>query len=183
VLEKIAWVATAVGVFVAVFAVRAANSQRRRQFETIYVQRYWALMDQLSLDAHKGCEPQSLDSSGHAAAIAAGPHVSDTDQRVVRSYLRLCEDELELRREGWISRETWAIWRTGIAAQLDRWPFKPVWYEVDKQTGPHPPDRAVHEEFELLGAFINEGEQDPLKAVPRRQRLGRSARRFITGAP
>jgi hypothetical protein len=36
--EEIATMATAVEVFVAVFAVRAANLQRRRQFETIYVQ-------------------------------------------------------------------------------------------------------------------------------------------------
>lgn len=50
----IASVATAIGIFVAVFAVRAANLQRRRQFETVYVQRYWALIDKLSLEALNG---------------------------------------------------------------------------------------------------------------------------------
>jgi hypothetical protein len=42
------------GVFIAVLAVRVSNLERRRQFETIFVQRYWSLIDCLSLDAQKG---------------------------------------------------------------------------------------------------------------------------------
>jgi hypothetical protein len=149
VLEQISWIATAIsaivtliGVVVAILAVGAAHLQRRRQFETIYVQRYWVLMDQLSLDAIKGRER---------------PQINPTDQHVIRSYLRLCEDELELRREGWISEETWAIWRTGILAQIQRWPFKAVWCEVDRQTGPGRPEGAL-EEFSLLRKFLPDGE-------------------------
>jgi hypothetical protein len=182
VLEDIAWVATAVGVLVAAFSVRAANSQRRRQFETIYVQRYWALMDQLSLDALKGCDPESFHSKG-PSTVDEGLDISQNDERIVRSYLRLCEDELELRREGWISYETWAIWQVGIAAQLRRWPFKLLWRDVNQQTGRDRPDQAVPKEFELLREFMDEGNNDPFKNVPRRKRLGRFVRRLLTGAP
>ncbi|GLY39785.1 hypothetical protein Amsp01_058080 [Amycolatopsis sp. NBRC 101858] len=40
----------------------------------------------------------------------ATDEVKADDERVVRAYLRLCEDQLELRRLGWISTSTWAIW-------------------------------------------------------------------------
>ncbi|MDI5975993.1 hypothetical protein [Amycolatopsis magusensis] len=83
---------------VAALSVRAAKRQRLRQFETVYVQRYWALMDRLSLDALRG-EP-------------VGDLVDD-DQRAVRAYLRLCEDQLDLRRRGWLSASTWLIWAEG----------------------------------------------------------------------
>jgi hypothetical protein len=182
VLEDIAWVATAVGVLVAAFSVRAANSQRRRQFETIYVQRYWALMDQLSLDALKDGQSKPHNSMG-PLTVADGQEICHNDQRIVHSYLRLCEDELELRREGWISSETWAIWQAGIAAQLQRWPFRPLWRDTNLQTGPNRPDRATPKEFELLRAFMDGGNKDPLRTVSRQKRFARFVRRLLTGAP
>ena len=173
-LEQIASVATAVGVVVAAagvviaaFSVRGANVQRRRQFETIFVQRYWSLIDRLSLDAQSGSER---------------PWVGATDESAVRSYLRLCEDELELRKEGWISGETWAIWQAGIEVQLERWPFKPIWREVDLQTGPSRPDRARQEEFTLLRDFLA-NKQDPQMSYSRWKRLRMFVRRVVTAAP
>jgi hypothetical protein len=53
-IQDIATIVTAVGVFVAVLGLRAAQRQRMRQFETLYVQRYWSLMDGLSLDVLRG---------------------------------------------------------------------------------------------------------------------------------
>jgi hypothetical protein len=184
VLEEIAWVATAVGVILVARSIRVANLQRRRQFETIFVQRYWALIDQLSLDAQKGRQPPLVEVDD-LTATPWHSQIKETDRRVVRSYLRLCEDELELRQEGWISRETWAIWQTGIAAQLERWPFKPIWCEVDQQTCPARPDPTVPEEFTLLRAFMteNKNKKDPLKAFPRPVRFRRSAYRLLRGAP
>lgn len=82
-LQEVASIATAFGVLIAVLALHAANLQRRRQFETIYVQRYWSLIDQLSLDAQKGRRRLNIE---------------DSNEKIVRSYLRLCEDELGLRK-------------------------------------------------------------------------------------
>lgn len=65
-------------------ALRASQRQRLRQLEMLYVQRYWALMDKLSLSALRGT-PQTT--------------VGEEDEKVVRAYLRLCEDQLELRMQ------------------------------------------------------------------------------------
>jgi hypothetical protein len=166
-LEPVAWGAAVIGLIVAYLAVRAAHLQRRRQFETIYVQRYWALMDQLSIEALKG-NPR--------------PTISLADQRVIRSYLRLCEDELELRQEGWISRETWAIWKTGITAQTKRWPFQAVWQEVDRETGPRRSNTDIPEEFTLLRKFLCDG-KDPKSMYSRWKRCWRFTCRLLTGSP
>jgi hypothetical protein len=165
-LEPVAWAATALTVIIAILTVRAAHLQRRRQFETIYVQRYWTLLDQLSLDALRSRQR---------------PQISVTDQRVIRSYLRLCEDELELRQAGWITRETWRIWQSGITAQLKRWPFEQVWSEVDRETGPKRPNGTL-EEFALLRDFLSAG-RDPLRENPRHKRACRYVRRLLTGGP
>jgi hypothetical protein len=163
-LEDAAWIAAVVAAFVAALAVRAANRPRRRQFETIYVQRYWSLMDQLSLEALQG---------------RSQPLIRTSDQRLIRSYLRLCEDELELHREGWISQETWKIWQTGISAQLRRWPFLTVWREVERET--RPTDTAPGE-FELLRAFVG-NPQDRRLVYPWWRRTLRALARWVTGGP
>lgn len=41
-------VAALIGVPVAVLQLRAAGKQRRREFEYLFVQRYWKIMDDLS---------------------------------------------------------------------------------------------------------------------------------------
>lgn len=97
----------------------------------------------------------------------------------MRSYLRLCEDELELRKEGWISGETWQIWQTGMVAQLRRWPFDVIWTEVNKQTGSERTNRSVPEEFQLLRQFW-EDEKDPKTLRPQWKRFARS---LLRGSP
>jgi hypothetical protein len=103
---------TAVGVLLGVLTLRGSQKQRMRQFESFYVDRYWLLMDQLSLEAARG---RKL------------PDVREDDEKVVRSYIRLCEDECELRHDAWIGDATWKIWSDGMRAQFKHWPFAPVW--------------------------------------------------------
>jgi hypothetical protein len=76
---------TAVGVLLALLSLRAARLQRRRQFETIYVQRYWTLMDGLTVDALAGRRTNTLHPQDEKAALA---------------YIRLCEDQLEFASRG-----------------------------------------------------------------------------------
>jgi hypothetical protein len=160
VLQDIGTVATAVGVLLAVLSLRAARLQRRRQFETIYVQRYWALMDGLTVDSLAGRRAEDV-----------GP----VDEKVALAYIRLCEDELELRQAGWISHETWQLWSAGIKAQLDhRWPFDEVWTEIAKKNK----DLGNDGEYKLLIDFMEHG-VDPHAAAPRRLRFWRA----ITPSP
>ncbi|GAA1866460.1 hypothetical protein GCM10009772_47340 [Pseudonocardia alni subsp. carboxydivorans] len=159
-LQDVGTIATAVGVLLAVLSLRAARLQRRRQFETIYVQRYWTLMDGLTADALAGRRTDT---------------VSPQDEKAALAYLRLSEDQLELRREGWISHETWEIWSAGIKAQLDRrWPFDVVWQKVAEANRDAGPDA----EYQLLRKFMNDA-VDPHTALPRRVRFWRA----ITPSP
>lgn len=119
-IQNISAVVTAVGVVLAALSIRAAQRQRLRSFEAFYVQRYWSLMDSLSLPALK---------------LQADYERCDGDEKAVRSYIRLCEDECELRQKGWISDATWKIWVEGMRDQLGREPFAQIWKEVHEQQG------------------------------------------------
>ena len=148
-IQNIAAVATTVAALIALFAgvvaaksLWALNRQRIRQFETTFVERYWSLMDRLSLAALRGVHQ---------------PNIADEDAKVSRLYLRLCEDQLELRRDGWISDETWEVWEPGIIAQIHRWPFSAEWEHVMLET----------DEFKLLRALIDPERRCDPKAVSR----------------
>lgn len=113
-LGNIAAVATAVGLFLAVIGLRQTQRQRVRQFEDFYVSRYWTLMDRLSLEI----------------AVGASNHLLPEDRKAVHAYLVLCEDELDLRAEGWISDATWELWSKGIQDQLGRGSVLEVWEQA-----------------------------------------------------
>ena len=117
-LADIALIVTAVGVLAAVFGLRQSNRERLRQFEAMYVQRYWSILDQLSLGTLAG---------------SAGNPPSDADLKAVRAYLLLCEDELEMRGRGYIADTTYKIWTDSAVAQLQQPIFQAVWEQVLKE--------------------------------------------------
>jgi hypothetical protein len=55
----------------------------------------------------------------------------------IRAYLRLSEDELEMRQKGWIGDGAYEIWRDGIRVQLTQSAFQRVWAAVGGE--PEPP--------------------------------------------
>jgi hypothetical protein len=61
-------------------------------FEERYVERYWDIIDHLSLDALKGLRPDPLP---------------EADNKTIRCYILLCEDQLEMRGSGYISDQTY----------------------------------------------------------------------------
>lgn len=95
-------IVTAVAVIFVVFQLVGDRTSRHREFENLYVQRYWNLMDQLSFD------PQYLPPEAP---------ISPQDRKLCLAYLRLCEDEVELRSQGYVTDQTWLIWAEGIKAQ------------------------------------------------------------------
>lgn len=142
---------TALGVIVAIvsliLSLRASKRQRQRQFEAMYVQRYWVLMDRLSLDAYRGI---------------GGDELSDEDQRAILAYFRLCEDQLEVRQNSWISDSTWNIWSGGMLDQIRRWPYKHVWAWVDEEAKSKSRIDGSSAEFALLRALIAENKLGPI---------------------
>lgn len=102
----IEWLTLAVaigGVAGGLFTLRQGNRQRLLELGSFYIQRYWAIDDDL-LRFPKGSE----------------------DHRHARHrYLRLCEDEFEAARRGWLDKHQWEIWHewisrsNGILGDLD----------------------------------------------------------------
>ena len=118
-LANIALIVTAVGVLAAVFGLRQSNRERLRQFEAMYVQRYWSIVDQLSLDALAG---STTDPP------------SEADLKAIRAYLFLCEDELEMRGRGYIADTTYKMWTDAAVTQLQQPMFQVVWEQVLKES-------------------------------------------------
>ena len=116
----IALIITGVGVIGALIALRQNYRQRLRQFEEMYVQRYWAISDRLSL--------ATMSSN------APGGQVDESDEKAIRAYIRLCEDEMEVRAEGWISDTTYAIWARAICIQMKMPGFAQVWQRVREES-------------------------------------------------
>lgn len=83
---------TALAVGFAVMQLMFHSRQMHRDFEVLYVQRYWALMDKRSTEF-------SVDGIRQPA-----------DKPVLHAYFQLCEDEIDLRRAGRITDSTWAQW-------------------------------------------------------------------------
>ncbi|MFG3488518.1 hypothetical protein [Streptomyces sp. NPDC047972] len=88
---------------------------RIKEIEDDYVARYWKILDMLPSDALVNRQPRKT---------------SDEARRAARLYLRLCEDEMELRAMGWVGRHTWREWRSGIRAQLRQWPINGEWERI-----------------------------------------------------
>lgn len=118
-IADIALIVTAVGVFAAVLGLRQSNRERLRQFEAMYVQRYWSILDQLSLDVLAG---------------SSKSHPSEADLKAIRAYVFLCEDELEMRGRGYIADTTYKIWTEAAVTQLQQPAFHAVWEQVLKES-------------------------------------------------
>ena len=76
-----------------------------RDLEMLYVQRYWALMDARSVHWVLDRNP------------------TPEDRVVVRGYLQLCEDEIDLRRLGRVTDNTRGFWDESMLSQLHDPPY------------------------------------------------------------
>jgi hypothetical protein len=119
----IAYVALAVsfaGATIAIVTLRLNYRQRLRQFEQMYVERYWHIIDRCSLAA---MSTKSSDTD-----------LSEEDQKAIRAYIRLCEEELMVRREGWISDVTYKIWAESTCTMMKLPMFAKVWNQVPEDS-------------------------------------------------
>jgi hypothetical protein len=142
--------AAVIGVFTAALQLMGLRKQRVRDFEDLFVQRYWKIMDDLSLEAIECAKPDG------------GP-VLPSDRKAVIAFLRLSEDELDLRAKDWIGEDTWKLWRDGMATQLRRWPFDVVWDEV-RQRESAAGDDGQFVQLRRAGDRLNEAGFDPKPA-------------------
>jgi hypothetical protein len=105
VTEKFFSILTSLALVFALLQLTQGRAAKHRDFENIYAQRYWALMDTIEGDPWQATSLLEL---------------STKDRRRMTAYLQLCEDELDLRRNGYITTKTWGIWADGMRSQCDR---------------------------------------------------------------
>jgi hypothetical protein len=153
--SDIALIVTAIGVIGVAVGLRQSYRERLRQFESMYVQRYWKILDQLSLEALK-------------ASPTVG--VGREDEKAIRNYILLCEDELQMRRSGYISDGTYQVWADGMRDQLNQPVFRKIWTQVEEEAREHQTFPYEHLRKLLNEPSSNAG--DPLTMSP----LGRKVR-------
>lgn len=88
-------VVAVVGVSLAIPQLRQGNRQQLLELGGLYIQRYWQIDDDL-LRLPKG-----------------SPEHTHPRHR----YLRLCEDELEAARNGWLDPKQWWVWHSWLARE------------------------------------------------------------------
>lgn len=134
-----------------VSSVSAARA-RVKTIEDAYIARYWQILDRFPADALIGEEGPQDDAEEAPAERAKREEL----RKSVLLYLRLCEDELELRKLGWVGGKTWKEWSLGIQAQLKQWPVAEEWAPIrDGQLAPH--------QFALLRNLDNNTQPDPFQ--------------------
>jgi hypothetical protein len=94
-IGDIAGIATALAVFIATAGVFAQGRARRFGLAQVYIRRYWQIDDNL------------LDEGSLTP-----------DSANARRYFRLCEDEFDAAREGWIDVAVWRAWHASIRLQV-----------------------------------------------------------------
>lgn len=160
-IADISLVVTAVGVLGAMVSLRQSYLERLRQFELKYIDRYWAIIDRLSFRA--------------LSVSDADP--TEDEERAIRSYFYLCEDEFDMRRHGYISDDTYWIWAPGIRTQLQQRMFSTVWKKIDKEARDEHGHRFVN-----LHALLAEENFDPLSmSVPAKYVRGLIGIRHLLG--
>jgi len=103
--------AIGVAIWVAVGQLRSQNKQQHREFENLYVQRYWSIVDRFGSDYRLNGRRTDLD---------------ETDLMACQAYLQLCEDEVDLYEAGRITSDTWEIWKSGIDSMLEEDHFRQI---------------------------------------------------------
>ena len=160
-VSDIALIVTAIGVLGVVIGLRQSYRERLRQFESRYVERYWKILDELSLEAVKG---------------ALSGKVIKSDEKAIRSYISLSEDELEMRHYGYIADSTYEQWGKGILSQLKKGGFDCVWKQVQHEIEAEDPHEFTYISILMNADKVKAGDNnDPLK-MDRWQRMLRGLR-------
>lgn len=134
-LADLATVAGGIAVIAATVPFFQARKQRLRDAEQWYVERYWAIQDRIPV-----------------TEASEGDVLKEPTNKDIYDELRLCEDELDLRRNGFLTNPTWELWSSSIKAV------------VDDQRKMSVLSRVSEGELDLLREYLREGRfDDPIR--------------------
>jgi hypothetical protein len=111
--------ATAVGVFLAGWQLRATKQQQQSSFEDSFTSQYREIVHSLPLPAMLG---EALADDELKAALPA-----------FYRYFDLCNEQAFLREKKRIRTDTWLEWTEGIKQNLNRPAFRDAWLEIDSR--------------------------------------------------
>jgi hypothetical protein len=112
-LSGLASIATAFGVGVAAYHLRATQKQAGTSFEDSLSSQYRSAIERIPLDALLG---KPLNSDEFLAAL---PYFY--------RYFDLCNEQAFLYKHGRITEQTWRNWEEGIRGNLRRPAFSAAW--------------------------------------------------------
>jgi hypothetical protein len=138
-LANAATVLTGIAVIFAFVPFFQARKRQRQEADQWYVERYWQLQDLK--------RPRRRIN---------GAIVVESSFGVRWAELRLCEDELDARANGWITNDSWKLWNGAILAHRE----DPMMTQIVQRT---PGDELVQ-----LRQFWSTGD-DPISISPWRQ--------------
>jgi hypothetical protein len=138
------------GIVGAYFSLRQNYRARLQGFEQKYVERYWSIVERLSLDALK----------------VSNAEPDESDEEVIRRYILLCEDELQMRGKGYISDSTFEEWADGMIGQVKQPMFSAVLEKVNEESREQRGAFPYKNLCTLLdeGSYEISGPGDPLKS-------------------
>ena len=115
-LSGLASIATAIGVGVAAYQLRASSKQSTTTFEDTLNAQYRLIIQKLPLEALFG---ENMDKKELKALL---PHFY--------MYFDLCNEQAFLYKHGRVTSKTWLNWEEGIRGNLARPAFAAAWAEV-----------------------------------------------------
>jgi hypothetical protein len=165
-LNDTSLVVAILGLFGVLFGLRQAYRARLRQFEDKYIERYWSILDKLSLEALSLAEQDPKRS----------------DEEAIRRYILLCEDELQARANGYISDATYFEWADGMLDQFKQPMFKEIWGKVYSEIMAGAPGEFPYDNLRILLEERNPRKDDPaLRRHPVRLSMPARAVRGLKG--
>jgi hypothetical protein len=137
--QAVGAVATAIGVFFAYKQLRLTRRQQQTDFEDGLTRQFRAVIAELPIGALLGEALPDEPDRGYLMAFYR--------------YIDLTNEQIFLRRQNRVSKETWKTWCDGIRAFLSRPAIERAWLQIEA---------AVPDSFHELRRLIAEGfETDP----------------------
>jgi len=118
--NTIASIATALGVGFAVWQFRDSKKLAQSTFEDSLDQQYRALAMAIPVDALIGkIIPEQR---------------KEEVRELIYNYLDLSNEQISLRKNNRVTKDTWSYWCSGIKSNIQKPAFKEVWEEIQKES-------------------------------------------------
>jgi hypothetical protein len=125
-------IATVIGIFVAILALRASINQFKKQLQLTVFTDYTKRYQEITLNFPEEINNVDFDFN------SLDKCQKDKTLRYMRAYFDLCSEEYFLHSKGNIDDATWNEWKSGIEYAFSKTAFKKGWGIIKLDTGYYP---------------------------------------------